>query len=139
MNTFYLKEMVKKRATDSYRSFFSEGKLWKKISRFGKQIGSRSVYAVLLLYYAYQRKETPRWAKNIIIGILGYFIAPIDFIPDLTPILGYTDDVKLFTVGLGTLAAYIDSDVKQQAKDKLSAWNFPLEDIQEVDDLKIEE
>lgn len=108
----------------NHKNSFSESKLWNKITQFGKQIGSQGVYSALLLFYAYKRTDTPRWAKNIIIGVVGYFIAPIDVIPDLTPFLGYTDDIKLLAVAVGTLGAYINVDVKEQAKDKLRSWNI---------------
>ena len=119
--------------TQKHKKSFSELKLWKKISQFGKQIGSQGVYTALLLFYAYKRKETPRWAKNIIVGVVGYFIAPVDVIPDLTPILGYTDDLKLLALAVGTLGAYINSEVKEQAKEKLRSWNLdPETDLLEL-------
>lgn len=101
---------------------FSEKKLWKKVAQFAKQAGGQVVYAVLLLFYAYKRKETPRWAKNIVLGTLGYFLAPIDAIPDLTPLLGFTDDLGVLTIGIATIAAYINDEVKHNAKMKLSEW-----------------
>lgn len=113
--------------TNKYKKSFSEPKLWGKIARFGKQIGSKGVYSVLLLYFAYKRTDTPRWAKNIIIGVVGYFISPIDLIPDLTPFIGYTDDLKLLAVAVGTLAAYINPAVKTQAREKLESWNLDIE------------
>lgn len=32
-----------------------------------------------------------------------YFISPVDLIPDVTPFLGYVDDVRVLTYALGTL------------------------------------
>ena len=109
---------------DTYKEKFSERKFWKKISRFGRQVGAQGIYSALLLFYAYKRTDTPRWAKNIIIGVVGYFIAPIDLIPDLTPFIGYTDDIKLLFIAVGTLGAYINPAVKERAKEKLISWNF---------------
>lgn len=109
---------------DTYKDKFSERKFWKKISRFGRQVGAQGIYSALLLFYAYKRTDTPRWAKNIIIGVVGYFIAPIDLIPDLTPFIGYTDDIKLLFIAVGTLGAYINPVVKERAKEKLISWNF---------------
>ena len=94
------------------------------------------VYTALLLFYAYKRKDTPQWAKNIVIGALGYFVSPIDIIPDLTPLLGYTDDIGVLTLGLITIAAYVDVDVKMRAKDKLGAWfgEYDEAEIIDIDD-----
>ena len=105
-----------------YTNKFSEQGLWKKLKNYARQAGLKAVYSVLLLFYAYQRKETPPWAKNIIIGRLRYFLSPIDFVPDLSPIIGYTDDVGVLGFGLVTIAAYINKEVRQQARKKLSTW-----------------
>ena len=111
-----------KKKIEQFRKFFSEIKLLEKLTQYAKQLGAKTVYTILLLFYAYKRKDIPAWAKRIILGSLGYFIAMIDFIPDLTPFLGYSDDLGVLTFGLVTIAAYINDDVKNQAKQKLTDW-----------------
>jgi uncharacterized membrane protein YkvA (DUF1232 family) len=85
--------------------------------------------------YASRFSDTPIWAKRIIIGVLGYFISPIDALPDLTPILGYTDDLGVLSFGLVTIAAYVNDEVRITARKKLRDWfgEFNVEDLQEVD------
>lgn len=46
----------------------------------------------------------------------------MDAIPDITPEVGYTDDVGALLAAFGIVAVYIDEDVKQKAKDKLKDW-----------------
>lgn len=120
---------------EKYAKRFSENQLWKKIQDFAKQAGLKVMYSVLLLYYAYRRKDTPIWAKRIIIGILGYFISPIDMLPDLTPILGYTDDLGVLSFGLVAIAAYINDDVRITARKKLRDWfgDYDVAELVEVD------
>ena len=110
-----------KKIIEKYRGRFSEVKLWGKLKNYARQAGVKVVYTVLLLFYAFKRKDTPKWAKNIIIGLLGYFLAPIDAVPDLTPFIGLTDDFSLLSVGLVTVAGYINKDVKEKAREKLKA------------------
>ncbi len=114
---------------------FSESGLWTKLSTYASKLGQRTVYSVLLLFYAYRRKETPYWAKNIVLGVLGYLITPIDFIPDLTPIIGYTDDLGVLSFGLVTIAAFVNDGVKSEARGKLSQWFGTLDEstLSEVD------
>ncbi|MCB0641234.1 MAG: DUF1232 domain-containing protein, partial [Phaeodactylibacter sp.] len=95
---------MKKNPFKKYMPSFSEGNFWEKVRRYAQQAGLKTVYTALLLFYAFKRKDTPAWAKNIILGTLGYFLAPIDAIPDLTPILGYTDDIGVLSFGLVTIA-----------------------------------
>ena len=120
---------------EKYARQFTENRLLNKIQHFAKQAGLKVVYSVLLLFYAYRRSDTPIWAKRIIIGVLGYFIMPFDALPDLTPIIGYTDDLGVLSFGLVTIAAYVNEDVRIKARLKLRDWfgEFKLEDLSEVD------
>ncbi len=106
----------------SYRRFFSEKLFFRKISHYFRSAGQKTVHSALLLYYAYRRKETPQWAKHIILGVLGYFLAPIDALPDLSPFIGYTDDLGVLTLGLATIACYVNEEVRRSADRKLAEW-----------------
>ena len=113
-----------------------QSSLWKKITQYAKKAGLKAVYSVLLLYYAYKRKDTPAWAKRIIIGTIAYFIMPIDAIPDLTPFLGFTDDLGILGIGLVMVAAYINEDVRTNARGNLMQWFGEVneEELKEIDD-----
>jgi uncharacterized membrane protein YkvA (DUF1232 family) len=93
-------------------------KMGKRLVRIGRSI----VYRTLLFYYAFGRKETPRWLKAIFLGILGYFISFVDFIPDFLPWIGYTDDIGLIILALIWLNFYIDDRVKTKAQLKMNIW-----------------
>lgn len=91
------------------------------IEKFIGAISLKTAYVILLLFFAYQQSDVPRWAKNIILGSIAYFLNPFDSIPDLTPILGFTDDMGILMFGLSTIACYIDPTVKEIALLKLKA------------------
>lgn len=97
-----------------------------------EKLGSKITYAVLLLFYAYKRPGTPRWAKTTILGAIGYLLSPIDAIPDITPLVGFTDDLGVIMTGLITIAAYINDDVKQKAKARLEKI-FPNANYEEIE------
>lgn len=121
---------------ERYKKAFSEENLWQKLKNYAIQAGTKVVYSALLLFYAYERKDTPAWAKRIVIGTLGYFLTPIDFIPDLSPIIGYTDDIGVLSFGLVTVAAYINDDVRSQAREKLHKWfgQYDEDELKSVDE-----
>jgi uncharacterized membrane protein YkvA (DUF1232 family) len=98
-------------------------------------VGVKITYSAMLLFYAYNRSETPKWAKNIILGSLAYLLSPVDAIPDLTPLLGFTDDLGVLSFGLVTIACYIDENVRSTAKNKILSMykNVDEEDLLEVD------
>jgi uncharacterized membrane protein YkvA (DUF1232 family) len=111
-----------KRELEKKGEHYSEEKLWQKLKKYGKKAGVSAVYSVLLLYYTLQKPDVPPKVKAIIIGALGYFIFPIDLIPDLSPGVGFTDDLGALGVALLQVAMYIDDDVKQKAQKKLADW-----------------
>jgi len=120
---------------NKYRGDFKPNKVKLYLQKYLKDAGIKVVYAALLLFYAYRRSDTPKWAKNIIIGALGYLLAPIDTIPDLTPFLGFTDDFGVMLFGLVTIACYINDSVRGNALAQLKKWfkDFDPEILMEVD------
>lgn len=121
---------------DQFRAYFSELGFWKKIGRFATKVGVKGVYTALLLYYAYRRKETPAWAKRIVLGALGYLVVPLDFIPDLSPFVGLTDDLGVLSFGLVTIAAFVNKEVREKARAKTAKF-FPAasdEDFESVEE-----
>lgn len=123
----YEKEM--KAASENY----SDEKFWDKLKKFAKKAGSSVVYAVLLLYFTLQKPEVPAKTKAVIIGALGYFILPLDLIPDAIVGAGFTDDLGALGIALVQVAMYIDSDIKDQAKEKLKDWFGDNIDTSDID------
>lgn len=100
-----------------------------------KQAGTQLVYAVLLLYHAYDRPETPTWAKRMVLGTLAYVLAPFDAIPDLAPFFGFTDDLGVLMFGLVSIAGYINAEVKAHAREQVEKWfgSVNAEDLDQVE------
>ena len=95
---------------------------WSKITNFAKKAGSEVVYRALLLYYVSSDHETPAWAKAIIYGALGYFILPIDAIPDLVPVLGFSDDLAALGSAVVAVASCTKESHSRDASEKLKEW-----------------
>lgn len=106
-----------------------------RMLRILRTAGQKVVYSALLMFYAFRRKGTPVWARNIILGALGYLLTPIDTIPDLTPILGFTDDFGVLSFGLVTIASYINDDVRMKARRTMGRFfgKPDIEAMQSVD------
>ena len=95
-----------------------EKSFWGKIKISTSSAGYEAIHNALILYYTARAKETPLWCKTIIVGALGYFISLIDAIPDLTPILGYTDDISVMIAAIAALATHITPEIRDKAKEK---------------------
>ena len=119
-----------------YSEYYSENSLWKKIKKYSKTAGVKVVYAVLLLFYAMQDKSVSLKTKLSIAAALGYFILPTDAIPDLTPILGFSDDFGVLLFALSQIASTITPEVKIKARQKLNEWFGEVDEneIRELED-----
>lgn len=101
---------------EKYQDKYSEEGLLQKISKYGKLIGFEALYKIVQLWYVLQKNDVPAKQKALIMGALGYLIAPLDFIPDVVPVLGYTDDFVAVTFALIQVQGYIDDEVRAKAK-----------------------
>jgi len=96
----------------------SENRLVKKIKSSLRSVGREAVSHAFILYYTLRAPETPIWCRTVIIGSLSYFISMIDGIPDLTPFLGYTDDIAVMAAAIATLSNHITPEIKSKADEK---------------------
>lgn len=99
-----------------YVDKYDEEGFFQKIKKYSKKIGLGVLYKALQLYYVLQRPEVPQSTKMIIYGALGYLISPLDLIPDITPMIGYTDDAMAIALALAQVSGYVDENVNNNAK-----------------------
>ena len=76
----------------------------------------------MLLYYVMKNPGVGFKTKLTIAAALGYFITPIDAIFDLTPLLGYTDDLGVLILVLAKVSSSITPEIKLKARQKLGEW-----------------
>lgn len=107
---------------NGYGKEYSDKGFWDKVVNYAKVAGAEVIEKALWLYYAAQRPETPAWAKTIIYGALGYFIFPVDAIPDAIPVVGYADDLGVLAAAIATVVMFINDDVKAAARTKMREW-----------------
>ena len=106
----------------SYGCYFSNSGLWNKVKSVAQKAGVKVVYAVLLLYYVTIDENVSAGDKANIYVSLGYFILPIDFIPDITLGVGYADDMAALLWALKAVWDNITPDIERKAKAKLHEW-----------------
>jgi uncharacterized membrane protein YkvA (DUF1232 family) len=101
---------------------YSDAGFWKKLKNFALDAGREVIEKALWLYYAAQEKDTPLWAKTAIFTALAYFICPIDSIPDVIPVAGYTDDLGVIAAAIGMVSIHITDSVKEKARETMLRW-----------------
>lgn len=107
---------------NEFESAYSDTGFWDKLKGYAKIAGREVVEKALLLYYAAQEEKAPAWAKGTIIAALGYFIMPLDAVADLTPAIGYTDDLGVLVLALAAVAAYVNDNVREKTAEKMQRW-----------------
>lgn len=74
------------------------------------------VTALGSLISALENPTTPNHMKALIIGAIGYIIFPLDLIPDITPLVGYTDDLASVAGIVAGVAAYTNFSLEELDK-----------------------
>ena len=83
-----------------------------------KRVVARLPFAedLLAAYYCAFDKETPRHVQGALLGAMAYFILPFDFIPDMLPVLGFTDDAAVLATAIRLVASHITEDHRRAAR-----------------------
>ena len=105
-----------------FRKHYSDASFWDKLKRYSKVAGMKVVYPALLLQYMMKSDDVPLRAKLILSAALGYFILPIDFIPDFAPLIGFADDLGVLLLVLRQMAVYITPEIRKNAREHLHRW-----------------
>jgi len=105
-----------------YASNYSGSKLREKLAAVAKNLGSKTLWYVLLLYYTLDSHEVSLGNKAIIMGALGYLILPLDLIPDVIPVLGLADDAAAIKLAYDTVKASITPSIERKATHNLRLW-----------------
>lgn len=113
-----------------FRRHYSDASFGDKLKRYAKLAGMKVVYPALLLQYMLKSEQVPVKAKLILSAALGYFVLPVDFIPDFAPLIGFADDLGVILMILKQMAAYVTPEIKNQACQHLKKWFGETEALQ---------
>ncbi|PAY09494.1 MULTISPECIES: YkvA family protein [Bradyrhizobium] len=83
-----------------------------------KKVVARLPFAEELLaaYYCAFDRQTPRHVQAALLGAIAYFILPFDFIPDMLPVLGFTDDAAVLATAIRMVASHITPEHREAAR-----------------------
>ena len=107
-----------------YQGSYTEPGLWAKIAKAAQKAGIKVIYLALLFYYVLKSGTTTRKDRSLILGALGYFILPLDLIPDAIPVVGFSDDLAALIAVYVAMKRSITPEIELQAKSRLEKW-FP--------------
>ena len=55
-----------------------------------------------------------------LLAALGYFVLPIDALPDIMPLLGFTDDAAVIAAAIAAVAGSITIEHRERAKQAMA-------------------
>ena len=103
---------------NKYQGNYSEGGLWNTVKKWTSKLGEEGIYNICLLYYLATSPDLPATDKMKVLGVLGYLILPADVLPDITPIVGFSDDLAAIVFLLKNLSKYTTSEIKEKARER---------------------
>jgi uncharacterized membrane protein YkvA (DUF1232 family) len=105
------------------RAIRDEERLGGKVFALLRRVAGRLPFAedVLAAWFCARDPSTPRRVRYTLLAALGYFVLPIDAIPDLLPLIGFSDDAAVIAAAIASVAAAIRPEHRDRAKETLAA------------------
>lgn len=107
---------------EKYSSAYSPMLVLALLQKVASRAGIDLVSRALQLYYLARSPDIPAWAKASIFAALGYLVVTPDAVPDITPIVGFVDDLAVLTSALAGLSAYISPELRAKVLVRLREW-----------------
>lgn len=76
--------------------------------------------STVAMYFCMLDPKTPVWVKGVVAAALAYFILPLDAIPDLMPLVGFSDDAGVLAAAFSAVSAHVTEEHRQSARTWMS-------------------
>jgi uncharacterized membrane protein YkvA (DUF1232 family) len=87
-----------------------------------KRVAKRIPFAedLLAAWFCARDPATPRRVRLTLLAALGYFVLPVDALPDIMPLLGFTDDAAVIAAAIAAVAGSITIEHRERAKQAMA-------------------
>jgi uncharacterized membrane protein YkvA (DUF1232 family) len=94
-----------------------------------KQVVAKLPFAedLLAAFYCAFDRQTPRHVQASLLGAIAYFVLPFDFMPDVLPVLGFTDDAAVLATAIRMVATHIMPEHREAARAALKRGVEPAD------------
>lgn len=89
-------------------------RLWATVKRAARHIPFME--DVVAAWYCALDPATPKRVRLALLAALAYFVAPIDAIPDVLPLIGFGDDAGVLMAAIALVRTHITDDHRKAAK-----------------------
>ncbi|MDF1608201.1 YkvA family protein [Hoeflea sp. YIM 152468] len=91
---------------------------WRTFAKAAKQIPFAE--DLVAAYYCALDPETPGKARAVLLGALAYFVMPVDAIPDILAVVGFSDDIAVLSLAIATVRAHMTEAHRLAARTSLA-------------------
>lgn len=74
---------------------------------------------VRLVWRLIRDRRVPLWTKAIPLIAAAYIVSPVDFIPDIIPVLGQLDDITVLLAGLRAFRQIVPVEILEEHLEQL--------------------
>jgi uncharacterized membrane protein YkvA (DUF1232 family) len=112
-----MRRMAREEAKEAAREGGS-GDLARKFFAKLKRVGQKIPFAedILAAYFCAVDPATSPRVKLVLLGAIAYFVMPLDFLPDILPLVGFADDAALLLAAVSQVAGSINEGHREQAR-----------------------
>ena len=96
---------------------------WPKFRRFAARLPF--VEDLVTAYFCAFDRDTPRRVQVVLVGALAYFVLPFDFVPDMLPFIGFTDDAAVLATAIRLVSVHIRPQHREAARRVLARAAAP--------------
>lgn len=93
------------------------GGFWPKLRRLAGRLPF--AHDLVAAWYCATDPATPFRVRAVLFGALAYFVMPVDAIPDVLAVVGFTDDASVLLAALTVVGAHITPKHREKAADAL--------------------
>jgi uncharacterized membrane protein YkvA (DUF1232 family) len=107
---------------------------WRTLRSMIGRLGSAVMEKALIVYYmAIDPRVDPRYRATLL-AALAYLGMPLDAVPDVLPVVGFSDDAAVLVAAIACVAAAVRPRHIKEARARMKAWglNAAEEDHGEV-------
>lgn len=123
---FNKKLPTNKELVTDYAPKYDENNVLTKCVKGIKLVGMGAAKLLAILYVVAKSPLVPTGYKALAVGALAYFGIPVDAIPDILPMIGYSDDIAVMGSAVAAIAHCLNAPILAEVNEKLIEW-FPNE------------
>lgn len=99
------------------------GGFWRKLQRGAARVPFAE--DAVAAYYAAFDRNTPLKVRATLLAALAYFVMPVDALPDVMPLLGFTDDAAVLMAAIRLISTHIGPEHRALARSQIDALRTP--------------